>query len=248
MRISGRAFFVLAALVVLAVVHATGQIAPAATDHQAELRIWLAARATGIAALILLTVQVLLGLVLSHPTNQATWRLSKWLFPWHEHLLLFAASLLVVHVVSLVVDPYAGVGIGGALLPGLSAYRTSAVALGTLATYALIATAITARYTRLLPTGIWLKVHRLALVVLVLAWLHGLLAGTDSGALRPLYVVSFGLVSAAAAHRYWVSRRARPTREPIPARPTREPIPSVGRAPGSPIAVTIAARVRGDER
>ena len=184
MRISGRAFLVLSALVVLAVIYATGQIAPAESAYQAQMRVWLAARATGIAALVLLTLQVVLGLVLSHPTNQATWRLSKRIFPWHEHLLLFTASLLAIHIVSLVVDPYAGVGIGGALIPGLSEYRSSAVALGTLAVYALIATSVTARYTRLLPAGVWLKLHRLSLVVLILAWLHGVLAGSDSDALR----------------------------------------------------------------
>jgi len=209
MRISGRAFIVIAALVALAVIYATGQIAPAETAYQAQIRVWLAARSTGIAALVLLTLQVVLGLVLSHPTNQATWRLSKRIFPWHEHLLLFTASLLAVHIVSLVIDPYAGVGIGGVLIPGLSEYRTSAVALGTLAVYALIVTSVTARYTKLLPAGVWLKLHRLSLLVLVLAWLHGVLAGTDGEALRPLYAMSFGLVVAAAAHRYWVSRRAR---------------------------------------
>ena len=37
------------------------------------------------------------------------------------------------------------------------------------------------------------------------------LAGTDSIALRPLYLVTFALVALAAAYRYWVSRVARPT-------------------------------------
>ena len=251
MRISGRAFIAIAALVALAVIYATGQIAPAETAYQAQMRVWLAARATGIAALVLLTVQVALGLVLSHPTNQATWRLSKRIFPWHEHLLLFTTSLLAFHVVSLVIDPYAGVGVGGALVPGLSEYRTSAVALGTLAIYAFVATSVTARYTRLLPSGVWLKLHRLSLVVLVLAWLHGILAGTDSEDLRLLYAASFGLVVAAAAHRYWVSRRARSAERPggiavgTPSRPATQPgVP----ATGSPVPATIAARFPGGDR
>ena len=250
MRISGRAFLVLSALVVLAVIYATGQIAPAESAYQAQMRVWLAARATGIAALVLLTLQVVLGLVLSHPTNQATWRLSKRIFPWHEHLLLFTASLLAVHIVSLVVDPYAGVGIGGALIPGLSEYRSAAVALGTLAVYALIATSVTARYTRLLPAGVWLKLHRLSLVVLILAWLHGVLAGTDGDALRVLYAASFGLVVAAAAHRYWVSRRTRSTARPAGiavGTPSRPAAPSIVTSVTAG-AVTIAAQRSGGDR
>ena len=41
------------------------------------MRFWLAARATGIVAFLLLTGQIVLGLVLSHPTNRSTWNLSK---------------------------------------------------------------------------------------------------------------------------------------------------------------------------
>lgn len=251
MRISGRAFLVLSALVVLAVIYATGQIAPAESAYQAQMRVWLAARATGIAALVLLTLQVVLGLVLSHPTNQTTWRVSKRIFPWHEHLLLFTASLLAVHIISLVVDPYAGVGIGGAVIPGLSEYRSSAVALGTLAVYALIVTSVTARYTRLLPAGIWLKLHRLSLVVLILAWLHGVLAGSDTDTLRVLYAASFGLVVAAAAHRYWVSGRTRATARPpgiavgTPSRPATVPTIVTSVAPAT---TTIAAPLAGGDR
>ena len=85
------------------------------------------------------------------------------------------------------------------------------MALGSLALYALLVTGLTARVTRLLPSGWWLKLHRLSLVVLILAWSHGLLAGSDSSELQPLFVVTFAMVAFAAAYRYWVSRAARPT-------------------------------------
>jgi predicted ferric reductase len=202
---------VLAALLGLVLVYATDQILPASSDRQAELRFWLAARATGIAALLLLAVQVALGLVLSHPHNKTTWKLSKRIFPWHDHLWVFVIAFLVAHIVSLLADPKSGVGIVGAFVPGLSEYRSAPVALGTLGLYAFIATAMTARYTKLLPAGAWLSLHRLALLIFVLAWLHGMLAGTDSGPLVAVYLASGVLVIAAGAYRYWASRRARPT-------------------------------------
>ena len=201
----------LAAVIAIILIYATDQVVPATSDRQAQLRIWLAARATGIAAFLLLTFQVALGLILSHPTNKSTWKLSKRLFPWHEHLWVFVIAFLLVHIVSIVLDPYAGVGIGGALLPGLSSYRSSPVALGTMALYAFLVTAVSARYTRLLPAGMWLSIHRLALAVWVLSWLHGILAGTDSDPLRPMYVTSGLVMVGAGAYRYWASRRARPT-------------------------------------
>ena len=169
-----------------------------------------------------------------------------------------------MHIVSLVVDPHAGVGVGGALVPGLSEYRSSAVALGTLATYALLVTALTARYTRLLPAGVWLKLHRLSLVVLVLAWMHGILAGTDSGALQPLYVALVrprrgrgrsSLLGQSAGTRgveqpagIAVGTPSRPATRPQPVSTPPSPAASTTLARRSPVAATIPARIPGGDR
>jgi hypothetical protein len=85
------------------------------------------------------------------------------------------------------------------------------VALGTLGLYASLVSGITGRWTKLLPQGLWLKIHRFALVAWVMSWMHGLLAGTDSAALLPIYVATGLLVLAAVAYRYWVARKGRPT-------------------------------------
>jgi sulfoxide reductase heme-binding subunit YedZ len=228
MRLSGRAFLVILAVVGLVAVVATDQVVPASSTHQAQLRIWLAARAAGITAYLLLTLQVVLGLVLAHPTNQTTWRMSRYLFPWHENAWVFVLAFLGAHILTIVVDPYAGVGIGGALVPGLSSYRSSAVALGTLGLYALLITGLTARYTRRLPPGIWLKIHRTSLGVFVLAWLHGVLAGTDTGGMLPVYLATGSAVLAASAYRYWIVRLPRATvgrSGTVPSSPARGLVP-----------------------
>ena len=211
MRLSGRTVLVLGAFLGLLVVFATDQIVPATSQYQAQMRLWFVGRATGITAYLLLTLLVVLGLILSHPVNQSTWKLSKRLFPWHENLFVFVVAFLAAHIVSLVLDPYAGVGIEGTFIPGMSSYRSVPVALGSLGMYALLLTGLTARYTRLLPTGWWLKIHRLSLVAFILAWTHGILAGTDSDAFRALYIGTGLAVLGAAAYRYWVARKRRPT-------------------------------------
>lgn len=208
MKLSGRLLVVIFAGLGLVIVAATDQILPATSAYQAQMRVWLAARATGLVSLILVALLVVLGILLSHP-EQTQWKLAKRIYPWHESLWVFVIAFLVVHIVSLVIDPYAGVGIGGALVPGLSEYRTAPVAMGVISLYALLITALTARYTRLLPTGWWLRLHRLAGVVLALAWTHGVFAGTDTLALAPVYWGIVLAVVAAAAHRYWIVRRAR---------------------------------------
>jgi DMSO/TMAO reductase YedYZ heme-binding membrane subunit len=202
---------VLAAIAGLAMVFTTDQVLPATSEHQAQLRLWLGSRAAGFMALLLLSFQVVVGLVLSHPTNKSTWRLSKLLFPWHDHAWVFTIAFVVVHVVSIATDRFANVGWLGTVLPGLSEYRTVPVALGTLALYALLITGLTARMTRLLPAGWWLKLHRLSLGVLALAWAHGMLAGTDTFDAAAIYGTTFVAVGLAAAYRYWIVRSGRPT-------------------------------------
>lgn len=244
MRLSGRAFVVIVAALGILIVFATDQVVPASSAYQAQMRLWLAGRATGITAYLLLTGQVVFGLILSHPVNQSTWKLSRRLFPWHENLFVFVLAFLGAHIASLVLDPYAGVGLHGAFIPGLSDYRTAPVALGTLGLYALLVTGLTARYTKLLPAGFWLKLHRFSIVALVLAWMHGLLAGTDAGALQPMYVATGMLVLVATAYRYWVARRQRPTFAtslPDGAAPRRpEPRPAPAIAAMTPAAVSPA--------
>jgi predicted ferric reductase len=212
LRLGGRSSAALFALLGLALIVATDQILPATSDRQAELRFWLAARATGLVAFGLLTFQVLIGLLLSHPTNKSTWKLSKRIFPWHDHLWVFVTAFLAVHVMSLIADPKSHVGLLGAFIPGLSEYRSVAVALGTLGLYALLITAVSARYTKLLPPGVWLRLHRLSIVVFAMAWLHGVLAGTDTPTLRLAYIAAGVLVALATAYRYWVIRAARTAR------------------------------------
>ena len=90
-----------------------------------------------------------------------------------------------------------------------------------MALYAMLITGLTARYTRLLPAGFWLRLHRLSLVIFALAWLHGVLAGTDSVAMASLYGATGTFVVAAGAYRYWVSRQARPTFSTILQEATR---------------------------
>jgi len=72
-------------------------------------------------------------------------------------------------------------------------------------------TAVTAKWTHLLPSGWWLKIHRFAVVAFLLTWVHAVLAGTDGGALLLLYVATGVPILAGVGHRWWTAR-ARPQR------------------------------------
>jgi methionine sulfoxide reductase heme-binding subunit len=228
MRVGIGTLVVIGAVAALVALGITDHILPATDPRLVSLRPWVAARALGVTAYLLLTLEVAAGLVLSHPRNTAEWRKTKQVFPWHEMLAVFTGAFLALHIVLLAIDPFANVGVVGALVPGFSQYRPVAVAIGSVALYALIFTAVTAKWTRLLPSGWWLKVHRFAAVAFLATWVHAVLAGTDGGALLPLYLVTGLPILAGVAHRWWTAR-VRPQRATGPAGgnviPMRRPEP-----------------------
>jgi hypothetical protein len=220
MRVSATTLIAIGAIAALVALGVTDQILPAADPRTISMRPWIAARAMGVTAYLLLVLEVTLGIVLSHPRNTAEWRKTKQVFPWHEMVTVFTGAFLALHVALLATDPYADVGVIGAFVPGYSTYRPVAVGLGSIALYALIFTAVTAKWTRLLPSGWWLKAHRFAAVAFVVTWMHAVLAGTDGGALLPLYLLTGIPILAAVGHRWWTAR-VRPAPRLSPATPTR---------------------------
>lgn len=211
MRVSAWTLLALGAIAALVALGVTDQVLPSSEPNVASVRPWVASRALGIAAYLLLAVEVAAGLILSHPKNTSTWKLTRSVFPWHEMLTVFTGAFIVLHVTLIVIDPYANVGIVGALVPGFSQYRPPAVALGSVALYALIFTAASAKWTSLLPSGWWLKVHRFAAVAFLLTWIHALVAGTDGSVLSPMYLATGLPILAGVAHRWWTAR-VRPQR------------------------------------
>ena len=215
MRVGIATLVVIGAVAALVALGITDHILPATDPQTLSVRPWVAARALGVTAYLLLTLEVAAGLVLSHPRNTSEWRKTKQVFPWHEMLAVFTGAFLTLHIVLLAIDPYAGVGVVGAFVPGFSQFRPIPVAIGSVALYALIFTAVTAKWTRVLPGSWWLKVHRFAAVVFFATWMHGVLAGTDSGSLMPMYIVTGVLILGGVAHRWWAAK-VRPQRT-VPA-------------------------------
>ena len=245
MRLSTPRLLVIVIGVELLAVVVAGVVLPTGQPQDTNLRLWLTARATGIVTYLLLSLQVCLGILLSHPTNVSRWKVSKLVFPWHENLSAFVLGFAAVHVATIVLDPFAKVSLIGALIPGAAEYRPIPTAIGTAALYAGVLVGVTGRWTKLLPTGVWLKVHRLALVAWLGSWAHGVLSGTDTMALLGLYALSGVAVVAASAWRYSVVRAARRHGAAARSAPTaaRSVAPTLGPAPVAAPSRSIAAAV-----
>jgi len=187
----------------------TTALAVGSTIHSRNFP-WISARALGIAAYLSLTALVALGLWMRHP-----WRFKLRLghaesrLRTHAILAVSTVGLVVAHLVFLATDHYAGVGWAGALVPGMSHYRTLGVGLGVSALYLMGAISLTARFAGRRGTRHWLGVHRLAIVTFAVTWFHGVISGIDVVVLRPLYVTTGAFIAMLCVTRLFARREER---------------------------------------
>jgi methionine sulfoxide reductase heme-binding subunit len=143
--------------------------------------IWYAARASGVAAYVVLSLVVCVGLSLGGKAQSRTWpRFS--VEDVHRFGGLLVGSLLAIHVGTIAVDSFLPFSLTQLLVPFAASYRPLWTGLGIAAAELLVALAVTNHYRRRLPYGFWRAAHYLNFAVWTLASLHGLLAGTDRGA------------------------------------------------------------------
>lgn len=157
--------------------------------------IWYAARASGVTAYVALSIVVSLGLALGGKAQNRRWpRFS--VEDVHRFGGLLVGSLIGVHVLAIAADSFLPFSLTQLLVPFTSAYRPLWTGLGIAAAELLVALAITNHYRRRLPYSFWRKAHYLNFAVWAFASLHGLMGGTDRGAvwLAILYGVSVATV------------------------------------------------------
>ena len=144
-----------------------------------NIALWYMARATGMVALLLLTVSVVLGVLGPLRVSTPNWpRFALALL--HRNLTLVTLAFLVVHIGSSVVDSYAGIGWFDAIIPFASVYRPLWLGLGAIAFDLIIALIVTSLLRPRINQRFWRALHWLAYVCWPFALLHGLGTGTDA--------------------------------------------------------------------
>jgi hypothetical protein len=165
---------------------------------------WILGRAAGLSSYFLLVLLVSLGLVLSHPGRVRIRRPSAATrVRLHVSLAAFTLVLVVLHVVVLATDSYAGVGWRGSFVPLGSSYRPVPVTLGVLGLYAGLLAGVTATLSgRRFVARVWWPIHKVAALSFLLVWAHGLYAGIDSQPLLWLYLTTGLALVGLAVWRY----------------------------------------------
>jgi methionine sulfoxide reductase heme-binding subunit len=168
---------------------------------------WYAARAAGIAAYVVLTLVVCLGLSMAGNA-----RLKKWpkfaIEDVHRFGGLLVGTLVGVHVLTIAMDSYLPFSPTQLVIPLTARYRPLWTGLGIAAAELLIALAITNHYRRRIPYRYWRRAHYLNFAVWTAATFHGIGGGTDRNApwLVLLYAASAATVMTLVL---WRALRAR---------------------------------------
>ncbi len=180
---------------------------------------WYLARGAGITAYGLLSVSTAAGALTSRKTAGLNARvLTQYL---HRSAALAGVVMLVLHVITILLDSYAKVGMVGAFVPFASGYRPIAVSFGVIGVYLLASVVLTgllrSSFTKSdKAVRQWRSIHLLAYAAWVAAALHFWTAGTDAGQWWALAVLVGGIALVLGA----VTARlaGQPSVRPMPAR------------------------------
>jgi sulfoxide reductase heme-binding subunit YedZ len=164
--------------------------------------LWYLSRGTGMIALMLLTITLVLG-VISMTTARWTTMPRYVVAGLHRNVSLLLVAFVAVHVSTSVLDSYAGIRLIDAVLPFGSSYRPVWVGLGAIAFDLLLAVVITSLVRVRLGLRAWRAVHWAVYAIWPVTVLHAFGTGSDvrTGMVPVVAAVATGLVVAAAGWR-----------------------------------------------
>jgi predicted ferric reductase len=140
--------------------------------------LWVLARVAGLSSYAALAVAVVTGIALR--TAVLDWLGSnRALRALHEYTTVMWIPLAGLHLVSLLLDKTARIGLLDLVIPFHSSYASLAIGLGALSVDVLSLVTVTAFLKRRMNKELWLWMHRLAYVAFALIFLHAVLSGTD---------------------------------------------------------------------
>jgi sulfoxide reductase heme-binding subunit YedZ len=178
---------------------------------------WVTSRAAGFAALILASLAVGVGLLMS---TRLLKRRGPDLVATHEILSLSTIVAIVVHGVALLGDKYLHPSLAGIAIPFVSGYRTLWMTLGIVSGWGLILLGISYYARRTIGAKRWRKLHRFTALAWLAGLVHALGMGTDAGQVWFLAMVSIVAIPALLLLATRLARSGRPAGRPAP-RPVR---------------------------
>jgi methionine sulfoxide reductase heme-binding subunit len=148
-----------------------------ATDVGPHL-FWITSRAAGIAALLLSSLSVCVGLLIGGRIVKGHRQERR---VAHEALSLATLAALAIHGLTLLGDSYLHPSLGDIAIPFLSGYKTLWTSIGIVAFWALLVLGLSYYARARIGVRRWRQLHRFAALAWILGLAHSLGEGTDAG-------------------------------------------------------------------
>jgi len=142
---------------------------------------WIASRASGLVALVLVTISVGIGLAMAGKVMRRP-GLSRKLMAIHEQTALAGLVAIAVHGITLLGDPWLAPGLTGVTVPFTMSFKPLFTGLGVLAGYLAALLGLSFYVRRRIGAKLWRKAHRATVLVWALGLVHAIGAGSDASA------------------------------------------------------------------
>jgi methionine sulfoxide reductase heme-binding subunit len=150
--------------------------------------IWYTSRVSGVIALVMLTLVIVLGILIS--TRVGGRRVGRFeITEMHRSISLIAMIFVGIHVVTTVIDTYVNINWISAVVPMTSSYKRLPVAIGTVAIDFMLAVWLSSQLKERLDPRAWRAIHFSSYASFVAAAIHSYLVGTDERSLWGLVVL-----------------------------------------------------------
>ena len=200
---------------------------------------WYAARAGGVVAYLLLSVNVSLGLLMSGKKSMKRWPRFA-LEDVHRFTGLLTGTFIVLHIVTVAIDAYLPFSLTSLVVPLTASYRPIWTGLGIVAAELLLALAVTNHYRNTkISYAFWRRAHFVNFVVWGAATLHGLGTGTDRSTTWLIAIDALAVGTVVGLTTWRVVKRGQPSRALLRVAPAMAAVIAV---------VAIGALARGPLR
>jgi methionine sulfoxide reductase heme-binding subunit len=158
---------------------APGVLPPAAIVVTSSTPLWYLTRATGLVALVLLTLSMAFGLLSSVRYQRPAWPRFVTI-GLHRNTSLLALAFTLIHIVTTLADSFVPIHVQDVVIPFISAYRPVWLGLGAISFDLLLALIVTSLVRTRMSYQSWRLVHWTSYLCWPVAVLHGLGTGTDT--------------------------------------------------------------------
>lgn len=159
----------------------------------ADLSVWSTTRAAGFTAYLLLFASMIAGLLQGSTWAKGSRRLKLNLI--HQWCGWFGLLFGMAHGLVLVFDDYVGYRLVDIFVPFAAKYERWGTGFGILSLYLFLLLVVSSDLMKQLGKKLWRTIHFAAFPAFILALIHGLLTGSDSGQIVVilLYAVTGGI-------------------------------------------------------